>query len=47
MPYYEYVCECGNVSELNRPMGDRDIPAECKCGRLMRRVWGVGGVYIR
>lgn len=40
MPVYPYRCDsCGNYTEIFKPMSGANIPAACKCGQLMRRVF--------
>jgi putative FmdB family regulatory protein len=39
MPHYEYICECGLVIELERPVKERDLETACpKCNDLTRRL---------
>ena len=32
-PCYEYVCSCGQVTEVFRRIHDRDKPVNCECGK--------------
>ena len=49
MPIYEYVCtECDSSEEHNVSVKHRDSYIECSvCGGVMKRAFGVGGVYVR
>lgn len=37
MPTYRFECDCGNKTEIRRPMSEYDIPKICKCGKEMYR----------
>jgi len=37
MPLYEYTCECGKTTEINRTVEKRDDVLMCGCCALMKR----------
>jgi hypothetical protein len=45
--FYLFVCECGIKVELRRTLDHRDDPVSCKCGKIMRRKYAVGGIVIK
>ncbi len=40
MPFYDFKCpECKTVIEHKRKIKDKDLPAKCECGHLMKRLF--------
>jgi len=39
MPVYEYRCECGMRTEIEKPMGMVSRPERCYCGQTLQRVY--------
>ena len=40
MPVYSFICVCGKVDEIQRPMSASGKRLKCACGKLMRRNFG-------
>ena len=39
MPTFEYICTCGNETEIKLPMNEKIKKIKCTCGNNMRRIY--------
>jgi predicted nucleic acid-binding Zn ribbon protein len=48
MPVYDFKCECGKTSTITVELAYIDkFRAGCICGKMMKRVLGVGAVTFK
>jgi len=49
MPVYSYSCDdCELVTQMVRPIADRDIPVTClECNQIMRRIIEATPVHFK